>query len=160
MTAFVVMDDAASAMGSNTVFVRDRYSIFAFVAPVIWLIWHRLWIEAFAALAATIGLTALATFSGFANAAPLLSVLVSIFVAIDGPQLRIWAHERRGFVQITTVEAENETEAELRYFADGADELDRAAVHPETATPVVAVGRPVPAAPGPALGLLDYPGRR
>lgn len=158
MTAFVVMDREGKAPGSETEFVRDRFSVIAFVVPVIWLAWHRLWIEAVVALAAAVGLAALGTVAGFQSTAPLLSFLVSIFVAIEGPQLRVAALERRGYRQIATVEADNASEAELRHFA-GSDLSDRASVPTvdKSASPAAAKG---PWNSGPALGLLDYPDGR
>lgn len=156
MTAYVVMDRPGDQTGSATQFVRDRFSVLAIIAPVIWLAWHRLWVEAFAALAAAICIAALGSLAGFENSAPLLSVVVSIFVATEGPQLRIAALERRGFRQMTTVEADNAADAELIYFSDVST--------PKAKPTVAAAGRrkdPVhqgPWAAGPALGLLDYPG--
>ncbi|MEX0347058.1 MAG: DUF2628 domain-containing protein [Rhizobiaceae bacterium] len=160
MTTFVVMDIAENAKSAEAKFVRDKFSVLAFLLPVIWLAWHRLWIEAFAALAATIVLAALGTLAGFQNTAPLLSLLVSVFVAIEGPQLRIRALERRGYVQAAALEADHEAEAEIRYYeSDNADQAS--AVTQNDGPPAdVALGRTTPAAPGPALGLLDYPGNR
>ncbi|MEZ5810273.1 MAG: DUF2628 domain-containing protein [Rhizobiaceae bacterium] len=160
MAAFVVMDRNEAEAGANATFVRDGFSVIALIAPVIWLLWHRLWIEAFVALAAAAGLAALGTVAGFENTAPLLSFLVSVFVALEGPQLRVAALERRGLHHAATVEADNAADAELKYFARA----------PATAAgrPVVPPGRPALPAPvmrpaamsGPALGLLDYPGAR
>lgn len=160
MTTFVVMDVSKRAKGAEAKFVRDKFSVLAFIAPAIWLAWHRLWIEAFAALAAAIALAALGTLAGFQNTAPLLSILVSIFVAIEGPQLRIWALERRGYVQVAALEADHEAEAEIRYYADDKPDQTPAVTLADSQTAAIPFGRTAPAAPGPALGLLDYPGNR
>lgn len=157
MAAFVVMDRNEAEHSADAVFVRDGFSVIALIAPVIWLLWHRLWIEAFIALAAAAGLAALGTVAGFENTAPLLSFLVSIFVALEGPQLRVAALERRGLRQAAAVEADNAADAEIKYFAGQSTNAAR--------TPKEPVKQParVPAAPavsGPALGLFDYPGGR
>lgn len=158
MTAFVVMERMATPEGSETEFVRDRFSVIAFIAPVIWLAWHRLWIEAFVALAAAAGLAALGTVAGFQSSAPILSLLVSIFVAIEGSQLRVAALERRGYHQMAMVEADNATDAELRYFAgSNLSNVTPAPIAEKPAYPVTPKG---PWNTGPALGLLDYPGGR
>lgn len=159
MTAFVVMNKSASEPGGATEFVRDRFAVIAFVAPVIWLAWHRLWIEALVALAAAAGLAALGTLSGFENSAPLLSMLVSVFVAIEGPQLRVSALERRGYREMTVVEADSAADAELQYFSRFASRSGKQTAPPVKA-PVRGSNMAQPAAVGPALGLLDYPGGR
>ena len=43
------MRDAADAA-----FIRDGFSFLAFLLPPLWLLWHRLWIEAALALAALV----------------------------------------------------------------------------------------------------------
>ena len=160
MKTFVVMESDIGEPGVRTEFVRDGFAIMALVVPVLWLAWHRLWIEALLALAAAIAIAAFGTISGFGTAAPLLSTLVSIYVAIEGPQLRIAALERRGFSQAATVEASNASDAELRYFSQFEERKQTSQV----VTPLVPnkpAGPAEPfAPPGPALGLLDYPGTR
>ena len=160
MTTFVVMDVADNAKSAEAKFVRDKFSVLALIAPVIWLAWHRLWIEAFAALAAAIVLAALGTLAGFQSTAPLLSLLVSVFVAIEGPQLRIWALERRGYVQVAALEADQEAEAEVRYYASDEVRQPSADKQEDSQSAGIRFGRTAPAASGPALGLLDYPGNR
>ena len=88
MATYVVMDGGRGGASADTQLVRDGFSIIAFIAPVIWLLWHRLWIEAALALAASVAMAALGTIAGFENAAPLLSALVSVYVAVEGPQDR------------------------------------------------------------------------
>ncbi len=160
MTTFVVMDIAGDAKSAEAKFVRDKFSVLAFLVPVIWLAWHRLWIEAFAALAAAAALAALGTLAGFQSTAPLLSFLVSVFVAIEGPQLRIWALERRGYVQVAALEADHEAEAEIRYYESDEASQASAVTQKEIQSASIPFGRTAPAASGPALGLLEYPGNR
>lgn len=159
MATFVVMEKAADQPGDGTEFVGDRMSVLAFVVPVIWLAWHRLWIEAFVALAAAIGLSALGTFTGFESTAPLLSLLVSVYVAIEGPQLRMAALARRGWRQAAIVEARNVAEAELRFHASGPADATKPVPAAPPRLPVSAAAKP-PVAMGPALGLLEYPDGR
>ena len=160
MTAYVVMDRASRPVGSETEFVRDGLSMLAFIAPVIWLAWHRLWIEAFVALAAAIGLAALGTLAGFQSTAPLLSLLISVFVAIEGPQLRIAALARRGWRHVATVEAGSVSEAELRFFAATADDAPAKALADRQPPPVKPAASQPQVTAGPALGLFEYPGGR
>ena len=162
MAIYVVMeppgaseDDAAE----RAVMVRDGFSLVAFILPLVWLLWHRLWIEAFVAFVASVVLMALGETTGFAFAGAALSLLVSLFVALEGPALRIAALRRRGWREWGAVEGDSAADAEIRYLA-GEDEGPVAG--PWTAEPRPAPAWPVSTAPahtGPALGLLGYPGR-
>jgi hypothetical protein len=102
----------------DAVFIRDGFSVFGLVLPLVWLVWNRLW---FAALA-VVGLTALAAAAGWhwGFAAPALAteLLISLFVALEGATLRMAALEGKGYRQSAIVHAETYAEAELRYFAD------------------------------------------
>ncbi len=158
MTAYVVMESDFGEPGSRTEFVRDKFAVIALIVPVIWLAWHRLWIEALLALAAAVAIAAFGTISGMGMVAPLLSTLVSIFVAIEGPQLRIAALERRGFRQAATVEADSAADAELRYFSRR--EARTQASQTPKPSHVSEPNKPAGPFAAPALGLLDYPGTR
>jgi hypothetical protein len=95
----------------------------------------------------------LAAVAGFQDAAPFLSLIVALFVGLEGPALRIAALERRGFRQRAFVEAESRADAELRYL------MQRG---PDSPGPAPVPERPRAAAPaeGRMLGLIDYPGAR
>lgn len=156
MTTFVVMEPVGWPKGEHARYVPDRFVLIAFLFPVIWFVFHRLWIEALVALAATLALMALGTIAGLQNSTPFLSFLVSIYVALEGASLRVAALERRGYRLADVIEAGSRAEAELRYLRSG-----RA-----PAAPAVSAGtaKPLPgaasAADAPMLGLLDYPGAR
>ncbi|MEQ1940997.1 DUF2628 domain-containing protein [Mesorhizobium sp. VNQ89] len=162
MAIYVVMEPPGASedeAAERAVMVRDGFSLIAFILPLVWLLWHRLWIEAFVAFVASVVLMALGETTGFAFAGAALSLLVSLFVALEGPALRIAALRRRGWCEWGVVEGDSAAEAEIRYLA-GEDEG-------RVAGPWTAEPRPAPAWPastaaahtGPALGLLGYPGR-
>jgi len=157
MAAYVVMERPEGGRES-AVFVRDRFTLVGFLLPFVWLLWHRLWIEAALALAAVLALAA-AEASGaiFSAAGPLLSLLLSIYVGLEGSALRMAALRRRGFVERVVVEAVSLADAEIRYFAG------ESVPFAETPNAVAIAPSPnaarLPAA-GPALGLLAYPGAR
>lgn len=158
MSAYVVMEppvaDAAEA-AERAVLVRDGFAFLAFLVPPLWLAWHRLWIEAILALAAGIALTALGETAGLGFLGGVLSLLVSLYVGLEGQTLRVNALRRRGWSDWGVVEAGNAAEAEIRYLA-GAEPPGTLAEPARPAVPQVA--RPMPQ--GPALGLLGYPGGR
>ena len=82
MAIYVVMEPpAANATDAaeRAVLVRDGFAFLAFLLPPLWLLWHRLWIEAALAFAAGVGLTALGETAGLGFAGAALSLLVSIY---------------------------------------------------------------------------------
>ena len=158
MAVYVVMEPpgaAGSEAEARAVFVRDAFAVMAFLLPPLWLLWHRLWIEAAIAVVAAVALSALGDVAGLGFTGGALSLLVSILVGLEGPALHINALARRGWRQWGVVEADGRDEAEIRYVA-GRVPVDAAAGRP-AASLLPAQGRP--AASGPALGLLSYPGR-
>lgn len=159
MAIYVVMEPPAATAAEaaeRAVLVRDGFAFLAFLLPPLWLLWHRLWIEAALAFAASMALTALGETAGLGFTGAALSLLVSIYVGLEGPALRINALRRRGWRDSGVVEAKNAAEAEIRYLAGEEPQAVAEVLRP--APPA----RPVPGPAvqhGPALGLLDYPGR-
>jgi hypothetical protein len=155
MAVYVVME-RPEAGRDRTVFVRDGFTVIGFLVPFLWLLWHRLWIEGALAIGAAL-LLAAAENAGvpFAVLAPLLSILVSIYVGLEGSALRIAAMRRRGFIDRGVVEADSVGDAEIRYFA-----AFRPAEGPVVMPMAPAPSPARPVVPGPALGLLAYPGTR
>ena len=157
MAAFVVMQppnrDGADA---PPVFVHDGFSVVAFLVPPLWLLWHRLWIEAVAALLLAIAIGALGAWLGPANG--MLSLVLSIYVGLENGALRVNALRRRGWAERAVIDAETSQEAEIRYFM--ADDLPAEVAFPAPPQRSVPSQRlPIVAPSAPALGLLSYPGR-
>lgn len=154
MASYVVMEPPrrSSEALADARLVRDGFSLLAFLLPPLWLLWHRLWIEAALAFAAALLLTGLGEVAGFGLAGSLLSLLVSIYVGLEGSALRLAAYRRRGWREWGVVEADTASDAEMRYLS----EADFTETEP-VITPSPQALRPRPV--GPALGLLHYPGR-
>lgn len=170
MTSYVVMEppDGTSMHGgsarngsdeSRAVLVRDGFHFLAFLVPVLWLLFQRLWLEALFILAATLAISGLGTFAGLGAAAPVLTLLVSLYVGLEAPALKLAAMRRRGWRDRGVVEADNARDAELRYYlAVGGD--DTQAPMKEASIPLAAEPALSPQlSQGPALGLFSYPGR-
>jgi hypothetical protein len=154
MASFVVMahSDASPDSSGEVVFIRDGFHFLAFLLPVIWLAWHRLWLEALVVLALALGLGALGNVFAADFAAFFAGLLLSAYVGLEGPALRIAALRRRGWRELAVIEAGNREEAELRFLAE----------EPPPSIPRTGARRvPLSARDdGPALGLLAYPWRR
>jgi len=158
MASFVIMEPPAKA-GTNaaegTLFVRDGFSLMAFFVPFLWLLFHRLWFEAILVVAAAVALGMAGDYWNLAGTAAVLSLMVSILVALEGNNWRIAALRRRGYAEKGVIEADDRSEAEIRYFAGGDFNAEAPATAPATRT-----ARPVPLAPsrpGGTLGLVGYP---
>lgn len=157
MASYVVMQGPRP---QEIVFIRDGFAWLAFLLPVPWLLWHRLWIEAALALAATVLLSGLGEWSGLGLAASLLSILVSLFCGLEAAQLRVCALSRRDWQEWGVIDADRLEDAELVYAAEAADtefEVDTSAgtaPSPTPHRPIMAQAEPVP-----SLGLVPYAGR-
>ena len=167
MASYVVMEPPPDGRGHErqAVLVRDGFHFFAFLIPVLWLLFHRLWIEALFVFALTLTLSGLGSLAGLGNAAPILSLLVSICIGLEGPALKLAALRRRGWRDGGVVEADNARDAEIRYLFD-ADLFDadmderQEPSQPIGPTQTQAQAQAAPRQPsGPALGLFSYPGR-
>ena len=161
MASYVVMEPAPAAGGDGNreraVLVRDGFHLLAFLVPAVWLLWHRLWIEALVVVAVSMALSGVGSVAGLGNAAPFLSLLVSLYVGLEGAAMRLAALRRRGWRERGVVEADSAADAEIRYLHETADEAGEplAARPASLSAPPVASSR----ATGPALGLFAYPGK-
>lgn len=156
MASFVVLEPSGDRPAADIAFVRDGFAWLGLLLPFFWLLWHRLWIEALLFLAASIGLAMLVEFGGLGVVAPFLSLILALYVGVEGATLRVWAATRRGWRAWGVVEADTLEDAEARYFAERGD-----AAGPERSVQRAEPSRTVrPGVSGePALGLLDYPAR-
>ncbi|ASV87142.1 hypothetical protein CES85_2604 [Ochrobactrum quorumnocens] len=116
MAQFVVLEPAGSQRSEKAVFVRDGFYTLALVLPVLWLLLQRLWFEAIAALGVTILLGFAGSMLGISNAVPLITLLFSLFVALEGVNWKIAKLKRQGFIEKAVIDAADLEEAEIRYF--------------------------------------------
>jgi hypothetical protein len=116
MASYVAMEPADDRTGEQTIFIKDAFAPFAIVLPVVWLLWHRLWVEAGAALIVMLAATAALESLGLAELAGLAAFLTGLYVALEGSALRIFAARRRGFAEKAVIDAASVADAEEHYF--------------------------------------------
>jgi hypothetical protein len=108
-------DDAAAA--DRFVFVRDGFSMWAFLFAPLWMMWRRLWLVLLLyvvlIVALQVGLWALGA-SGLVKF--IVGVLVALLIGFEGPSLRRWTFARRGWINHGVVVADSEEAAERRFF--------------------------------------------
>ncbi|WP_082766143.1 DUF2628 domain-containing protein [Paramesorhizobium deserti] len=158
MASFVIMEPPAKAgknVAEGTLFIRDGFALLAFFVPFIWLLFHRLWFEAILVVAAAVALGMAGEYWNQGGTVAVLSLLVSILVALEGNNWRIARFRRRGYAEKGVIEAADRSEAEIRYFAGGnsSDDAPTTAPAPQKAPPA----RFAPSRPGGTLGLVGYP---
>jgi len=160
MAQFVVLEKEGANSAENSVFVRDGFYALALILPVVWLLSQRLWFEAIAALGVTILLGVAGSAFGVTDAVPLITLLFSLFVALEGVNWKIAKLKRQGFTEKAVIEAANLEEAEIRYFY-GLAEVDQPETVPVQAqAPVWAQQTPHPtySSFGSTIGFVGHRG--
>ncbi|RUX77745.1 DUF2628 domain-containing protein [Mesorhizobium sp. M7A.F.Ca.US.006.04.2.1] len=157
MATYVVMEPPGrSEKADATAFVRDGFTWLGLLVPPLWFAWHRLWIEAALTFVVMGLLSMLGQKLGLGLAGSLLSLLVSLYVGLEGQGLRIAALRRRGWHEWGAVEAGWLDDADTRYALEAEALADEVVPAPRM-VPDAAFARP--AQPGIALGLTHIPGR-
>jgi hypothetical protein len=109
------------AKGENlekTRFVRDGFAFLAFLFPVLWLLFHRLWFYAIAVfLIQAIGIQLL-SMQGFGLAGCAVIFAVHLLTALEGRHLQFSELSSRGWRQEGLLSAPNLVTAEDIYFSD------------------------------------------
>ncbi len=118
MSAWTVFEPkGAQGRTAGAVFLRDRFSVPAFLFGPFWLLWNRLWLEAIVAIALVVGLGLLERAEGWTLAGNVLPLLLALLIGLEGPERRAARLRRAGWREAATVMADNRDEAELRYYA-------------------------------------------
>lgn len=145
MTRYLVFEPAgASGPSTAAVFLRDRFSVFAFVFTFLWMFRHGLWLWGLGTIALFVAINGLGAVQGFETSATLISLLLGILIGLEAPSLRASKLRRKGWNDVAAFEAQNGDEAELIYYHS-------VPLAPEIAAPpaprAVVPGSPQPAAP-------------
>jgi hypothetical protein len=148
-----------SANPERFVFVRDRFALFAFLVPPLWLVIKRLWLALVLYLLVS---TMVAGILYFVGAPPSVRfwvmALISLLVGLEASTLQRWTLTRRKWKQIGTIVADNQEEAERRFFVRWSERRTTSPVietqESQYASPVINPPRPdtLP------LGLFPRPG--
>lgn len=117
MATFTVHVPPGNAGVGNAVFIREGFSVPAFVFGPFWLLWKRAWIPA---ALWTILLALLAWAGSLVKLPPdnvgVLGFALSAILGFEGDRILAWSLRRRGFVERDVVIGDNEAEAEEVFF--------------------------------------------
>jgi hypothetical protein len=116
MASYVAMEPADDQTGEQAIFIKDAFAPLAVMLPVVWLLWHKLWVEAGVALLVLLAATAAFEWLGLAELAGLAAFLIGLYVALEGSALRILAARRKGFSEKAFIDAASIGDAEEHYF--------------------------------------------
>lgn len=133
-TVHLPPETPAAKAADKVLFIRDGFSWFALVLPVVYVLWYRMWWVLLGVLAAA-GATELAARAAGPAAGTIISVVFALAFATEANGLRRWTLARKGWRYAGTVAGGSLEEAERRFF--------------ETGVPA-ATGRPLPPASAPA----------
>lgn len=157
MAIYVVMERPGRTEAADaTAFVRDGFSWLAFLLAPLWLAWHKLWVEAALTFVAMGLISVLGQRLGLDWAGSALSLLVSLYIGLEGQGLRIAALRRRGWREWGVVEANNLDDADIRQTLDAETLADEPTPLPRI-VPDASLARP--AQTGLTLGLTHTPGK-
>jgi hypothetical protein len=158
MAIYVVMEPpAGGGRIDEPVLVRDGFTWLGFLFSPLWLAFQRLWIEALLTFAVMAVLSMLGERLGLQWAGSALSLLVSLYVGLEGQALRLAALRRRGWRDAGVIEAGNLEDAETRHALEADSEEEAAPAELPQIVPDASLARP--AQHGMALGLTHIPGR-
>jgi len=115
------LGDAASA--ERFVFVKDGFSWPALFVPVLWMLWHRLWLALVYYVVFVLCLAWTGRLAGD-NVAILLAILFTLLFAAEANDIRRLALEGRNWDEVGSSFGKNLSEAEARFFADGPEKPD------------------------------------
>ncbi|MGD9867731.1 MAG: DUF2628 domain-containing protein [Hyphomicrobiales bacterium] len=135
--------------------VKEGFSWPALFVPVLWLLYHRMWLALIGFVAvlvlAEMGLSALGAGDAVGGWA---GILIGLLFALNANDLRRWTLGRRGYRMTGAVVGRDTTECEYKLFAAWERET------PVPRSPPEGRAAPVPAksaGEGPVIGFLDDP---
>jgi hypothetical protein len=114
-TRFVVMKKPDTASGPRYTIKRDGWSWLAFIAPVRWLLWNRVWFAAFLFILVSVAIAVLANEPGFLAFVFAAGILVQFYAGLEANHWHISALTAKGWQPVQTVDANAREEAELRF---------------------------------------------
>jgi len=100
------------------VFLRDGFSIPAFLFGPFWLVWHRAWLPAALWTAALVLIGAGTTLVASKDAMSIVSFAMATALGFEGPRLLAWSLARRGYSERSVVQGDDLDEAEDVFFHD------------------------------------------
>ena len=133
-------------------FVRDGFHFWAFIAGLIWLVWHRMWWALLGYIALSIvGEIGLSMLGASSATRMIVMALFALLMGFEAASVRRWSLSRGKWRQVDIVVADDEESAERRFFErwtarhdlmSDTNSVDRGAPPPTRTIPGQAFSRP------------------
>jgi len=110
--------EGPKATATDVILVREGFSVWAFLFPPLWALYHGMWPVAFVLLATCGGLAFLPEMIAGGEAWVDLGVMaMMLLVGFLGSDLRQWTLKLRGYNPTGVVGGENLADAERQFFS-------------------------------------------
>jgi Protein of unknown function (DUF2628) len=150
-------------------FVRDGFHFWAALLGPVWLVWHRLWLALIGWIILTLAMDiGMASLGAGRTAIFVANVLVALLMGFEAASLRRWTLSRRNWRQLDIVVADDEEQAERRFFdrwtakqralSNDQSAVDRGAPPPTRDIPGQPFSKPPPLPHSEIIGLFPEPG--
>jgi hypothetical protein len=164
-----VSHNADVAATDRFAFVRDGFHVWALLAAPLWLACHRLWLALIGWIVAVLAIDVVMTALHAGRMMIFLAnVLLALLMGLEAATLRRWTLSRRNWRQLDIVVADDEEQAERRFFdrwtakrrAPSNDQpaIDRGAPPPTRTVPGQPFSRPPSLPQDGIIGLFPEPG--
>jgi len=108
---------AAPTAADRFIFVRDGFSVWAFLFAPLWMLWHRAWLVLISYVVLWVGLAVLLKALGASGfAIGVVGLLISLLIGLEAGTLRRLALSRRGWSNVGVVSGHDIEDAERRFF--------------------------------------------
>jgi hypothetical protein len=98
-------------------FVRDGFYFWAMIAPVIWMLYHRLWLALVGYIVLSVAMGFVLSRLGVSSGTAFVAFgLISILIGLEAASLRRRKFSGRKWRQLDVVVADDEEAAERRFF--------------------------------------------
>jgi hypothetical protein len=114
-TIYMPPDLSGDEAAERAAFVKDGFCWPALFIPVVWLLWHRLWLVLVAYLIAVTAIGALQIIAG-EGAVTIILIAFAFYFAAEANNARRWSLSRHGWSRVGEAFGRNRAEAEVRYF--------------------------------------------
>jgi hypothetical protein len=117
-------------------FVRDGFSVWAFLLAALWMLWHRMWLVLLIYLVVAVGGEAALRYAGVSGPVlGLVAVLIKLLIGIEAGTLRRFTLARRGWKNVGVVSGDVLEDAERRFFDAWVRAAPAGRIEPSAAPP-------------------------
>ena len=134
-----------TSRADSIIFIKDGFAWLALFIPILWLLFHRMWLVLLAFLVIVTGLQAVLAVAGLTEMiGGWVTFGVSLLFAFQANDLRRWTLARRGYSLAGLATGRNREECEMKFFESWLAAQDSPDAEPPSAPAPTAQGRIAP----------------